>query len=78
MRFASRPRCEYIVTHRKRLAAARWQQRQRDCFPLLGLLIAQTQLSIDDVMDRRVQCWLSRSKQIVTIVPGNGAKRIAT
>ena len=58
MRFACRPRCEYIVTHRKRLAAARWQQRQRDCLPLLGLLIAETQPSIDDVMDRRVQCWV--------------------
>ena len=57
-RFACRSRCEYIVTNRKRFAAARWQQRQRDCLPLLGLRIAETQPSIDDVMDRREQCWV--------------------
>jgi len=58
MRFACRPRCAYIVTNRKRLAAARWQRRQRECFPLLGPLIAETQPSIDDVMDQRVQRWV--------------------
>ena len=58
MRFARRPRCAYIVTNRKRLAAARWQRRQRECLPLLGPLIAETQPSIDDVMDQRVQRWI--------------------
>ena len=58
MRFSPRPRCEYIVTDRKRSAAARWQRRQRECFPLLGTLIAETQPSIDDVMDKRVRSWI--------------------
>ena len=57
MRFSCRPRCAYTVTNRKRLAAARWQRRQRESLPLLGSLIAETQPSIDDVMDQRVQCW---------------------
>lgn len=58
MRFACRPRCAYIVTDRKRSAAARWQRRQRECFPLLGSLIVETQPSIDDVMEQRVQSWV--------------------
>ena len=58
MRFVRRPRCAYIVTDRKRSAAARWQRRQRECFPLLGTLIAEAQPSIDHVMDKRVRTWI--------------------
>ena len=78
MRFACRPRCEYIVTNRKRLAAARWQQRQRDCVPLLGLLIAETQPSIDDVMSGGAVLGCHRARKTVTVAPGNGAKHVAT
>ena len=58
MRFTCRPRCAYLVTDRKRAAAARWQKRQRDNVPLLAPLIASTQPSIDDVMDERVRTWI--------------------
>jgi hypothetical protein len=57
MRFQQRPRCPYTVTDRKRAAARRWQQRQRDALPLLGELIAEQQPSIDQIMSERVERW---------------------
>ena len=50
MRFTHRPRCEYAVTDRKRAAAVRRQQRQRDGLPLLAPLIAAAQPSVEQVM----------------------------
>jgi hypothetical protein len=58
MRFARRPRCDYTVTDRKRAAALRLQRRQRDSLPLLAPLIAETQPSIDEVMNARVSHWI--------------------
>jgi len=58
MRFTRRPRCEYIVTDRKRAAAVRLQRRQRDKLPLLAPLIAETQPSIDTLMTTRVANWI--------------------
>jgi hypothetical protein len=58
MRFTRRPRCDYTVTDRKRAAALRLQRRQRDRLPLLAPLIAETQPSIDEVMNARVSHWL--------------------
>ena len=59
MRFTRRPRCEYIVTDRKRAAAARSQRRQRDALPLLAPLIAEAQPGIDEVMATRVVQWIA-------------------
>ena len=47
----------YTVTDRKRAAARRWQQRQRDALPLFGELIAEQQPSIDQVMSERIERW---------------------
>jgi hypothetical protein len=58
MRFTHRPRCDYTVTDRKRAAALRLQRRQRDSLPLLAPLIAETQPSIDEVMNARVSNWI--------------------
>jgi len=58
MRFTRRPRCEYIVTDRERAAAVRLQRRQCDKLPLLALLVAETQPSIDQVMTTRVDNWI--------------------
>ncbi len=57
MRFTRRGRTPYIVTDRKRAAASRWQQRQRDAVPLLAALVAKQQPSIDQVMHERVTSW---------------------
>ena len=62
MRFAPRPRCPYLVTDRKRAAASRLQRRQRDAFPLLAPLIAETQPSIDLVMTERVAAWIKTER----------------
>lgn len=62
MRFAQRPRCPYLVTDRKRAAASRLQRRQRDAFPLLAPLIAETQPSIDLVMTERVAAWIKTER----------------
>lgn len=58
MRFIRRPRCEYSVTDRKRAAARRFQQRQRDSLPLLAPLVAESQPSIDDLMTARIAAWI--------------------
>jgi hypothetical protein len=55
MRFTRRPRHEYVVTDRKRAAAARAQRRQREAVPLLAPLIAETQPPIEAVMSARIQ-----------------------
>jgi Uma2 family endonuclease len=59
MRFKRCPRTPYLVTDRKRVAARRWQQRQRDAAPLLAELVAEQQPSIDQVMRDRVRLWTS-------------------
>jgi len=57
MRFTRRPRTPYIVTDRKRAAARRLQQRQRDALPLLADIVAEQQPGIDQLMHDRVQAW---------------------
>ena len=57
MRFVRTPHVIYTVTDRKRAAALRWQQRQRDALPLFGELIAEQQPSIDQIMSERVERW---------------------
>ena len=57
MRFKRRPRTPYTVTDRKRAAARRLQQRQRDALPLLADLVAEQQPCIDRLMEDRVKAW---------------------
>jgi len=59
MRFKRRVRSDFVVTDRKRAAARRMQQRQRDSLPLLAELVAETQPSIDDLMATRVTRWVA-------------------
>ena len=47
---ARRGRAADTVADRKRAAARRWQQRQRDAVPLLAELVAEHQPSIDQLM----------------------------
>lgn len=63
MRFKRQLRYDYTVTDRKRSAASRWQRRQREALPLLGELIAETQPSIDEVMDTRVSTWITSQER---------------
>ncbi len=63
MRFKRQLRYDYTVTDRKRAAALRWQRRQRDALPLLGQLIAETQPSIDEVMDTRISTWITSQQR---------------
>jgi hypothetical protein len=58
MRCKRRLRTDYAVTDRKRAAARRMQQRQRDTVPLLAELVAETQPSIADLMATRVKHWV--------------------
>ncbi len=46
------------MTDRKRAAALRLQRRQREHLPLLASLIAEAQLSIDDLMTTRGATWI--------------------
>ena len=62
MRFQKRDRHPFEDTRRKRLAAARRQQAQRDALPLLAPLIAETQPPIDQVMTNRAGSW-AKSEQ---------------
>lgn len=57
MRFKRRPRTPYIVSDRKRAAARRLQQRQREALPLLAELVAEQQPCIDQLMQDRVKAW---------------------
>ncbi len=57
MRFKRRPRTPYTVTDRKRAAARRLQQRQRDALPLLAELVAEQQPGIERLMEDRVKAW---------------------
>ena len=57
MRFKRRPRTPYTVTDRKRAAARRLQQRQRESLPLLAALVAEQQPCIDQLMEDRVRAW---------------------
>ncbi|WP_262300131.1 hypothetical protein [Microvirga sesbaniae] len=58
MKFAPRPDYgSFQDTRRKRLAAERRQQRERDSAPLLAVLIEAQQPSIDEVMRHRAEDW---------------------
>ncbi len=57
MRFKKQPRHPFEDTRRKRLAALRSQQRQRDALPLLAPLIAAKQPTVDQVMTDRAESW---------------------
>ena len=57
VRFKRRPRTPYTVTDRKRAAARRLQQRQREALPLLAALVAEQQPCIDQLMEDRVRAW---------------------
>ena len=63
MRFTRRPRCDYTVTDRRRAAALRLHRRQRDSLPLLAPLIAETEPSIDEVMNARVSNWIVTTQE---------------
>ena len=84
MRFRRRERCRYTVTDRKRAAAARSQQRQRDALPLLARLVAEQQPSIETVMleriagfdtseqarrDRRARDWCRARRAVEALSP---------
>lgn len=62
MRFKRYIRTDYEITDRKRLAAARKQERERDALPLFAQEIAAEQPAIDDVMARRVETWARTQK----------------
>ena len=62
MRFTRQQRHDYEVTDRKRQAAARWQQRERESLPLLAAEIAAQQPAIDAVMAGRVDRWTETQK----------------
>lgn len=49
---------EFSDTPRKRAALARSQRRQRDAFPLLAPIIAETQPDADTVMRERAADWV--------------------
>ena len=57
MRFTRHQRHEYEDTRLKRLAALRWQKKQRDSLPLFAAEIGAQQPDIDSVMARRVAAW---------------------
>lgn len=57
MRFSRYGRSAFMDTARKRAAAERRQQREREAFPLLAGFIAAEQPSIDDVMNARAHWW---------------------
>ncbi|MGH7080882.1 MAG: hypothetical protein ACREFV_00275 [Acetobacteraceae bacterium] len=62
MRFRRRPRVPFTVTERKYAAALRSQQRQRGAVPLLNVLVAERQPSIEQLMRDRITTW-HRSEQ---------------
>ena len=57
MRFKRQQRHDYEDTRRKRLAVLRWQQRERESFPLLAAEIAKKQPAVDSVMSGRIDQW---------------------
>jgi hypothetical protein len=57
MRFKPQARHGYEDTRRKRLAALRWQQKERDSFPLLAAEIGRRQPGIDTIMAERIDRW---------------------
>jgi hypothetical protein len=62
MGFKKQERHAYEDTHRKRLAALRWQRRERERFPLLAAEIAEHQPGIDSIMAARIGLWIEQSK----------------
>lgn len=58
MRFKKAARVKlYIETSRIRAAVLASQRRKQEKFPLLGRLIAETQLSVDEVIGQRKDTW---------------------
>jgi len=57
MRFARRERTAYIITDRKRAAAARKQRLEQQALPLFADMVAEQQPSIDVVMTERAARW---------------------
>lgn len=57
MRFKKIIRSPYEDTRRKRLAALRSQQRERDRFPLLAGHIRDQQPGLDKIMAQRAEQW---------------------
>jgi hypothetical protein len=57
MRFKKLIRSPYEDTRRKRLAALRSQQRERDRFPLLAEHIGAQQPDLDSIMAKRTEQW---------------------
>ena len=62
MRFKRQARHGFEDTRRKRLAALRGQQRERDRFPLLAGEIAAQQPGVDQVMTDRAERWTAHEK----------------
>jgi hypothetical protein len=64
MKFSPRPDYgSFQDTRRKRLAAERRQQRERDSAPLLAVLIDAQQMSIDEIMTRRAEDWTREEQE---------------
>jgi hypothetical protein len=59
MRFKPIARYGFEDTRRKKLAALRSEQRQRDSLPLLAEIIRETQPEIDQLMTKRAEDWAS-------------------
>lgn len=57
VRFARWPRHAYVVTDRKRAAAARAQRREREALPLLAGIVAEGQPPVEAVMAERLVRW---------------------
>lgn len=57
MRFARWPRRTYVVTDRKRAAAARAQRREREALPLLAGIVAECHPPVEAVMAERLVRW---------------------
>lgn len=57
MRHTQGPRYKFEETPRKRAAVLVRQRKDRDKLPLFGELIRETQLSVDETMERRRDNW---------------------
>lgn len=57
MRFIRGPRHQFTATERKRSAVLVRQRKDREALPLLGEIIAETQPSVDEVMEARASNW---------------------
>jgi hypothetical protein len=81
MRFTKQPRHQYEDTRRKRLAALRRQQRERESFPLIAAEIGEKQPDIDTIMAARVNKWAEwedRQRQHKAAQWREGRQRLAS